>query len=477
MKLPAPIEEPGFFWTPDDPERKFPGILKISESGDIILKITSLSSINPGKRRFGDPLPGSLMVFDRIIGVIQRSPVTLEDCREIGMNINLSVGIATISVAADTAFIGVGYGENASITFSELSFSIEGLDEWLSISGSQSTLKFEGNRIHEVTIESSLPEKIIVDLPDDEMKLIFEISLAFPLAPGITETKITQKAHMVLESKELRSIDDFLEVAYKMIFFLRFAIGRTISIISATGYSRDLVRGKENHKIPVEIFFESDSTLERNVEIDRNNMLLNYRSIQDRIQDVIVNWSKGYQKFKPAFDLYFAYEAGAYKNLEGQFLTLVQGLEAIHRRYSQDKIMPDDDFEGIKRKVLSVIPKSRQSWMKSRIRYANELPMRKRLTRIIEPFRDFYGSRREQDSFINSVVDMRNRLIHSDPDLSKSAPNIEKMYVLCMKLQSLYQLHILKILGMNEKRIEEIVRKNRVLRGNLELSERDISVY
>lgn len=470
MKLPAPIEESGFFWTPDEPDRKFPGILKISESGDINLKITSLSDINPGKRLFGDPLVTNFMRFDRIIGVIQRGYVTLEDCYEESGKIHLG-GISTISISAHTAFIGIGYGEGNDIKFSTFRFSVEGLDEWLSVSGSQMTHKLgEGDRIYGITIDFSIPEEIIVDLPDDEMKLRFGFGFSFPVVFGITETKVTQTAYIELESTELRPVDDFLEIAHKILLFLRFAIGGTISITSATGYSRDMVWGEKNRKVPVEVFFGADATFEKNVKIDYHKMLLTYKNMQDRIQGVIVNWLRGYRKFKPAFDLYFAYESGLYKNLEGQFLSLVQGLETIHRRDSQEKTMPNDEFESIKREVLSITPESRRSWMESRIRYANELSLRKRLMKMIEPFRDFYGSHKERNSFIDTVVDMRNHLIHSDSDPSEPTSNIREMYVLSMKLQSLFQLHLLKVLGMDEKSIEEIVRKNNVLRRNLELS-------
>lgn len=475
MKLSTSIEESGFFWTPDEPERKFPGILKISESGDINLKITSLSSINPGKHLFGDPLAtGSMTMFNRIIGITQSGYITLEGCLRKGGEFRFD-GIATVLIDVRTAFIGIGYGEGNDITFSKFCFSVEGLDEWLSISGSWLTHKLdEGNRVHGVTIDFSIPEEISIDLPDDEMKLKFNFGASY--LPSITEMKITQKAHIELESEELRCVDDFIEVVNKITLFLRFAIGRVVSITSATGYSRDIVRGKKNHKVPVDIFFGHGATFEKNIKIDYHNMLLTYKNIQDRIQDVIVNWLRGYRTFESAFNLYFSYEAGAYKSLDGQFLSLVQGLEAMHRRDSQEKTMPSDEFESIKRKVLSIIPESRRSWMEGRIRYANELSLRKRLMKMIEPFRDFYGSNRERNSFIDAVVDMRNHLIHSDSDLSESTSDTKEMYILSMKLQSLFQLHFLKILGMDGKNIEEIVRKNDVLRRNLELSESDLHI-
>ena len=457
MKLSNPIEESGFFWIPEDPERKFPGILKISESGETTLEITSLSNIalnvalsyrKTGKHLFGDPFSATSTPFERIIGISKRGYVTLEDCRVIGRRTQLSRAvIASILISARRALIGVDYGKGSSITFSTFRFSVEGLDEWLSITGSQPEYVFEGNNL---TINFSPPEKIKICLPEQEMELEFDFNLSIPAGFNIAETKITQKAHISLKSSELRPLDDFLTVAYRITHFLCFVIGKTVSMTSATGYSEEIRESAMNEKgyeIPIEIFFRQNTMSEESFRIDRNEMLLSYGYIQDELQDVIVNWLKSYQKFERAFNLYFVYKAGIHRDSESEFLSLVQSLEAMHRRGSQDKL---------KRK----------------------LTLRKRLTKMIEPFRKFYGSGSESDSFIKAVVDVRNQMVHSDTELPKSSSDTKKTFVLCAKLQSLLQLHLLRIIGMDCKNIEKVIEENVVLRSNLKLSENDIfSIY
>lgn len=480
MKLSNPIEESGFFWIPEDPERKFPGILKISESGETTLEITSLSNIalnvalrKTGKRLFGDPFSATSTPFERIVGRSKRGYVTLEGCRVIGRSTQLSRAvIASILISARRAFIGADYGKGSSITFSTFRFSVEGLDEWLSITGSQPEHVFEGDNL---TINFSPPEKIKICLPEQEMELEFDFNLSIPAGFNITETKITQKAHISLKSSELRPLNDLLTVAYRITHFLCFVIGKTVSITSATGYSKEITEMDEkDYEIPIEIFFRQNTMSEESLKIDRNKMLLSYGYIQDELQDMIVKWLKSYQKFERAFNLYFVYKAGIHRDSESEFLSLVQSLEAMHRRESQEKLMPDDEFESIRKDVLRIIPERRRSWMEDRMRYANELSLRKRLTKMIEPFRKFYGSRSESDSFINAVVDVRNQIVHPDPELPKSSSDTKRTIVLCAKLQSLLQLHLLRIIGMDGKNIEKIIEENVVLRSNLKLSENDI---
>ena len=392
-----------------------------------------------------------------------------------------TAGITSILISARTAFIGVGYGEGSGITFSTFRFSVEGLDEWLSITGSQTEYMFEDNKFRNLTINFSPPEKIRIYLPDQGMELEFNFDFSIPTGFDITETKITQRAHISLRSSELRPLDDFLTTAFRIILFLCFAIGKIVSITSTTGYSKEMMRGtamnEKGREIPIEIFFGRNTTSEESLKIDRNKMLLSYEDIQDKLQDIMVTWLKSYQKFERAFNLYFSYETGAHRDLEGQFLSLVQSLEAMHRRASQEKPMPDDEFESIKKNVLEITPEHRRSWMEDKMRYANELSLRKRLSKMIKPFRKFYGSGRERDSFINAVVDVRNQIVHSDPELPKSSSNTKKTYVLCIKLQSLLQLHLLRMIGMDGESIEKIINEKDVLRSNLELSENDISIY
>ncbi len=40
MRLSEPIEKQGFFWLPDDAENKLPGILRISDSGEITVELS-----------------------------------------------------------------------------------------------------------------------------------------------------------------------------------------------------------------------------------------------------------------------------------------------------------------------------------------------------------------------------------------------------------------------------------------------------
>ena len=57
-------------------------------------------------------------------------------------------------------------------------------------------------------------------------------------------------------------------------------------------------------------------------------------------------------------------------------------------------------------------------------------------------------------------MNTRNYLTHYDPKLKeKSAQRIE-LHFISMKLESLFQLHFLKLIGLELKQIENIVARN-----------------
>lgn len=122
MKLLKPIEESGFFWLPEDPKRKIPGVLRISESGEATLEVTSLSRPEEfalGEHHFGDPRLGEqFRKLKRVLGIIKNNYVTLEDCFYFASNYALSSGLTTSTIRPSFVFNGVSYDNQDDITFS-----------------------------------------------------------------------------------------------------------------------------------------------------------------------------------------------------------------------------------------------------------------------------------------------------------------------------------------------------------------------
>ena len=465
MRLSEPMEKSGFFLISEDDQNYKPGILRISESGEVTLEVFAPSD-------FMQFLISEDRNLNRIIGIIDDGLITLDKCYYGNSTIS-GGGVSTCTIHANRAFIGVNYDKKQKITFTKFTFSVEGLDEWLGISGFQTERNWEDMSR---SIHFRPPEEIALNLPDGiKLKIIF----SWADSPSLTEVHIAQKAHISLISKELRPIEDFLDLVFKLHNFLCFAIGKIVSLDSVTGYSSEITQEYQDgqkRESPIKIYYQSEPYSEAKPEVYRPELLFHYRNVADQLEEILTKWVKNYEISEPAFNLYFSTKSGGQKYLDGKFLSLAQGIETLHRRNSQETQMPEEEFSTLKDKILKAIPNQKQNeWIKTKLEYANELSLRKRIKQMIEPFKDLFGNAGKRNSFISKVVVTRNYLTHYDSNLESEAAHGEELWKLYRKLEALFQLHFLQLIGMDIESIKSIAKENKDLCYNLGLEDQDSS--
>ena len=316
MRISEPIEISGYFWLPERPDQRLPGVLHVSETGKTTLEVIGV---------FGDAiaaLTDSSPDLRRVVGVVENGDlVTLEHCFYTNRNVSFG-GLSKSTIYANFFLRGVQYDEDEPILFSKFSFSLEGLDEWLSITG----LRVEHNwEEKSASIHFNPPKEIVYQLPAG-MALAFTFGWTLPGAPIVMEAKITQKAYITIKSESLRPIEDFLALVFKVNNFLCFAINETVSLDSATCYSRDITRDVadgEKREVPIKLYYQSRPLSDTRPKISWHNMLFRYGQVANQLEAILKNWLSNYETSEPAFNLYFASKAGAHKYLDGRFLSLV----------------------------------------------------------------------------------------------------------------------------------------------------------
>ena len=475
MRLSEPVEKPGFFWLPQDQENQVPGILHISKSGEVTLEISYF--YNPGLSLLSQPPLGHSQVgspIDRICGIAGNSRLTLDRCFRVSGNQVIGDGVSTSTIKAEYAFLGVNYEEGEIITFSSVQFSVEGLDEWLRISGFHTSEDWAEKR---TAIDFTLPDEINHHLPDGfDLKLSFSATL--PAIPAAKEARIVQKAHITLIPGDLRPLDDFLTLVLRLHNFLRLAIDKPISVDSVTGYSREkagsLDEGK-TYQIPIELFFQGPPYAEEKPQSLWFTMLFSRRDVADQLEGMLCTWLKNYTVHESAFNLYFASISGAPIYLESKFLSLVQGIEVLHRREFPGTQMAEDEFGELLDNVLRAVPCDRRELVQAKLRYANELPLRRRLKQMVDPFMESFGETRKRKSFISKVTDTRNYLTHYDKALASKAVEGKDLWNLCLKLEALFQMHLLRLMGMDIDCIRSIANENQALRFKLGMEDSEPS--
>ena len=431
MIVSEPVEETGFFWLPESPENRFPGFLRISESGTVTLEITSLSNIFAGERSFGDPWAGGILIeFERIVGVTKSGFVTLDGCSETNVSTVIG-GLSTSTFNVKQAFIGVGCEKGRDVVFSELRFSLMNLNEWLRISGIEATQKENKS----ISINYSHPKPIVINI-SDEFQLKFDFEASVPTGFDINEAKITQKAFVVLISQSEKPLDDFLSLASKIKDFFSFVTTRTAFIDSVSGYSDEIKqRGKDtNYRMPVNIYFREFPSSNQYRHARAQEMFFVFSEIKDRVEVTFRNWIRIYDSYESILDRYFRSNLDYTMDLERRFLILVEGIAAIHIAIhdKQDSFLAD------------------------------------RLKEMMAPFQKHFGIDDELDGFVRKVVSARNYLVHLRRRDRDYIPNTEELFELNSKLEAIFQLFLLRSLGIEDEHLDKIAKENRHLRGNLE---------
>ena len=421
MRIREEFKRLGDFWLPAAPDRKIPGTLSISEGGIIELEVAGL-------------FDWRLQSIERIVGDIEKEGlVTLDDCYYKTGTIRVIGGPSKSFIHVGRAFMGVEYNQGEPTVFNTLTFSVEGIDEWVGISGFEFVSQFEE---HTATISYKLPMDISLNL-DNGMQLLITFGWTPPRLPIIKEARISQKTHFKLVSKDARELSDFISVVHKIATFLCFAIDKTVSLDSMEATSDDLYQDIGEGKtetIPINIYYPSRPYSEDEPKIWQHDMLFGFGKIQNDAEERINKWIKAYKQIDPAFDLYFSAKRGEQQYLDEKFLTLIRGLEAYHKRKFDRRLY---------------------------------IPLKQRIKGIIEPFKDIIGDESKRGSLIDKIVKTRNDLTHSNLDLNPQPAKSKNLWHLCLKMELLFQLHFLQLIGFSREEIDSIVANSPQIRWKL----------
>ena len=163
MRIKEEIKNYGDFWLPSAPAKRIPGILSISDGGSIELELFGV---------FGKIAENPKQI-DRIVGHVEKKGfVTLDECFCRNMFSSVSTPsvrdeISKSLIDVTTVFTGVAYREGEIPRFDTFTFSVEGIDEWVAISGIEDNYQCDK---HSATCDTRLPASYSIQV-NNGMKL------------------------------------------------------------------------------------------------------------------------------------------------------------------------------------------------------------------------------------------------------------------------------------------------------------------
>lgn len=461
MKLDAAQVLEGYFWLPGDTE-KVSGRLSISEVGKCSLEL--IGAFGGEAAQFRDERKD----LSTIHGIVQGGLITLYDCFYLTENFSFG-GVAVSKVHVATVFRGANLPPEGELRFSKLEAAVTGLDDWLQITGIDAGFEFDAaNKVQAAFIRYVPPPQIELTLPG--MRVSFEFVWTAPGGRVKNEAKITHQARLVVVPEAETNFKELRQHLGRLINFLSFAVDQTLDVDALFAYlpSATMEVGDGEKAISMPVFYER-SIRTRPVNVERYSMLFSYPEVADRLPRLLTSWLAQHEALSPAFNLYFAVRAGRHAFLESTFLSIAQGLETLHDRTSGATVEPPEKFAARVSAIIATCPQPHLEWLEERLAYANKLSLRKRMQRMLKPFAKHFGNADARKEFVDKMVDTRNYLTHYDPALAARAARRDELRPLVSKLEALFQLHLLQLVGIDTAWIEKLIISNRKLRWRLGL--------
>ena len=289
------------------------------------------------------------------------------------------------------------------------------------------------------------------------------------------ETSIIQKCYLEIDCGVEKNIEDFLRISKVIQDIL------TLSMNSAT-YPTTWIGHTTKSK--VEIFDVFQMLAPPYKALQPYEMLFTFGDIRPNATNIIKKWIENYKLLEHVLQLYFArfYHPELY--LEIRFLNLAYAFEGYHRalfkknEYLDEKTYTTKIFhKSLKKDIetninsIDALTKDDQSAFKNaltnRLKYGYQYSFAKRLMDISkdipnintssEHFGSFIKNEGDRKTFIRKVTDTRNYLVHQDKDAQKNAAQDNELLALTTKLEFLFVIHLLKKIGINTEKINEIL--------------------
>ncbi len=415
------IDKQGEFWFENDEENKFCGRIT-EETNTFLLKTDMTKNFNIPQEHFN------------IIGKIGNQDLTLYKC---------SLTNDPYKKTFLVRYIIENYNNDSNLNFNNINIQFHNLEQWI-----------EKDSFN-VDFDNNTP---IINPTKDEISFSYrkgDVNFIIDYSTSIKSNSITIKNnyYIQLEYELPTPFDQILRNIRSLRNFL------TLAMYNPTNFRTISCNIRSPHKHnKINIYSKLlDFTP---TEFRRYKSLLYFSAIESK-SNIFERWFNIYDKYKPLFDIYFTNFSGDI-TIEYQFLSYTQALEAYMRKNEsfKDNFMESEKYEIVKNELNEYVKNSimdsgqKDSW-ENKIKYGNEVSLRRRLKDLIRYLSDFNITQKiindNRDEFIDNVVGLRNYYTHYSKD---DNPDIYNVIDLSFNLKLLIELCILNELNFDKEFID-----------------------
>ena len=364
----------------------------------------------------------------------ERGAVTLVGgvCTQSGQQSAARGVLFTSSVILAEILLAGGHLEEP--LFDRLACRIEGLHEWLGVSGITTEPEFDS---HRTSITYQRPDPLPFQAGDDvEGQFGFEYSMPGS-SPWATEARVSQSACIQLSTSALWTTEDVIDWAMGMRDFLSLGTDAPVALTSLDGYLQGGAQeaaAKGNRKHPVSIFFPSVQHSPEFPTVQPWSMNFAYRDLGDGLSNALTNWFDLCREWPQPVGLFFDARYGD-GILPGdlQFLKVVEALETLA------------PAKGI----------------------GKSADLHKKVRRLAEPFAKLMGIEGGETDFGERVRATRNWYVHHDDRWKEQASEGSDLFRLLWQCEALLICHLTAFVLGDEAAAIQVLRDAQPIKRRL----------
>lgn len=442
------IDISGEWWLPGTDNSHVSGVLKFGSNG-MELHINQSFSPPSGAIRPGDPNPKYPVVH----GVtVKGEAVTLFDAQEFGTSFNFGSGGLRQPGRIYAHAIAFGAHLPAGFHFAKMRFRTPGLAVWLGhqvisesiIFDPENKLRFQSYNIQRIPDESFRVSSI-----DASISLSCGWSSK---ADAYNSVRVDVSAWFSFLPEQPQSIDWFLEQQTKFLTLL--------SLLSGHVFVSDAIQAtfdESNHRADILLVGHKVKDCDFKHPVD---FFLSKPTLSKPLGEITAKWFEVVKDVEKPASLARSILGSESLWLHVEFLSLMQALEGFHRALYDGNYMQESEYAEVKSALTSAIPTNVKSdhkdALKSRIRYGNQISLRKRLNELtgnLSPQLQahIFGT---DNGVPRSWIDTRNYYTHWDDDLLSNVLDTQSMYYANERMKHLLRALYARLVGVNANVID-----------------------
>lgn len=244
--------------------------------------------------------------------------------------------------------------------------------------------------------------------------------------------------------------------------FISLAVLESSKVLSLQADTAEEITGEVHSDIKghIKVFYKPSQTELGPKKLSPQNMLFRYNDISENFESYLRKWFENANNLKPMYDLYFSIIHSSNMYVDHKFLSLMQALETYHRRILGGNELSENHHNKRILEILTAVPDQYRQWLEEKLKYSNELSLRKRMKELLGRHSDVmsvYIS--DLTDFKNKAVDTRNYMTHYDLSLKDKASTGIDLWKLVIELEILVEVCLLSETGFTDAQLKNLFQR------------------